>query len=306
MTHSIRHSLGIEPGEHPAYEDLAKVIDGTADDVTREIVESHAAACSTCDAELRDLRSFTGTPSWPELLRWLGAAAAMIAVFIAGWYLLRRRPVERTDKPPVRERSVSASRPAKLPAVARDYGREEWEAAVRAALERGAIDPPKIVGELRASPDMLRGPAAPPRSSAMRPAGMVIDSPAPMLHWRAAPGRYVVSVYDGVRRVARSAPLRATQWRVSPPLARGRTYTWQVEIVRGSSTELLAPPPAPPALLHVLDAKTSAELLDAQRLCPDDHLLHGVLFARAGLQEKAVEELRLANENALAESVARW
>jgi hypothetical protein len=306
MRHSIRQALGITPGEHPPYETIAEVVDGTADDVTREIVESHAAACTRCDAELRDLHSFAGRPSRPEYLRWLGAAAAIVAVLLSGWYLLRRRPVEGIAKPQARERSTVAVRPPRAPETGSGYGRDDWDAAVRTALARGAIDPPAILGELRVQRDVLRGSGQRLAAAIMNPMGEVIDSPTPELTWRAAPGHFLVSVYHGMERVARSGPLRAAHWRVSPPLARGRTYTWQVEIVRGASVVLLAPPPAPPAFFHVLDADTSAMLAEARRRFPRDHLLLGVLHARAGMQQGAVEELRAANAGALAGNVARW
>jgi hypothetical protein len=304
---SIRQALGGELADHPTYEMIEQVVDGTADDVTREIVDSHRGVCPRCDAEIRDLQSFAGRSSSSALLRWLGATAAVIAVIFAGAYLTRRRPVERAEKPAVRE-------PATRVIAVSGYGRDDWNAEVRGALERGAIERPAIVSELRLTADVLRGPGQESTTAIMSPVGVVIDSTTPMLTWRAAPGRYVVSVYDGVERVARSAALRSPEWRVVPPLARGRTYAWQVEIHRGASVELLSPPPARPAFVHVLDESSSATLAEARRRFPGDHLLLGVLHARFGMQQTAAEELRVyaaqhpeaRNAAALADSVERW
>ncbi|MFL6248392.1 MAG: hypothetical protein ACJ74H_20380 [Thermoanaerobaculia bacterium] len=300
---SISRALTGELAEHPDYEMLEQIVDGTADDVTREIVESHTAACPACDAELRDLAAFAGPArsTW----RWVAAAAAIIAMIVAGGFLWKRpRPIER----------VVVRIPAKRVVVASGYGREEWDLAVRDALARGTIDAPPILRELRPPREVLRSPDSHPATVAMNPAGAVIDSTTPLLTWSARPGRYVVSVYDGFQRVARSSVLRSPQWRVSPPLARGRTYAWQVEVHRGDSVELLSPPPAPPAFIHVLDASSSAALAEARRRFPADHLLQGILQARFGMQQTAVEELRMhiamhpevRNAAALAESVARW
>lgn len=43
---------------HLTYEQLAAFVDGTADAIDREIVESHVADCEECGRELRDLQGF--------------------------------------------------------------------------------------------------------------------------------------------------------------------------------------------------------------------------------------------------------
>src|SRR5262245_35263691 len=129
---SIRQALGGELDDHPTYEVIEQFVDGTADDVTREIVESHREVCPQCDAEIRDLQSFPGRASASTRLRWLIAAAAVIAVILAGAYLMRhRRPASVVQKPPVRE-------PAKQVPVAvttSGYGRADWDEAVHDAIE---------------------------------------------------------------------------------------------------------------------------------------------------------------------------
>jgi len=305
---AISRALGGELEDHPTYEMLEQVVDGSADDVTREIVESHAAVCSTCDAELRDLMAFAGRTQRSSL-RWLAAAAAVIAVILTGGYLwMRPRPVE-----PVVRASTHQQPPKRVVVVASGYGREDWDAAVRDALARGTIDAPPILRELRPPREVLRNPGSRPATVVMNPAGMVVDSTTPLLTWSARPGRYVVSVYDGFERVAHSAALRSPEWRVSPPLPRGRTYAWQVEIHRGDSVELLSAPPAPPAFFYVLDEKNASSLAEARRRFPTDHLLLGVLHARFGMQQTAAEELRIhaaqhpeARHASLADSVAHW
>jgi len=55
---SAARALRGEIDEHPPYAMLEQVVDGTADSVTREIVESHVIVCAQCAGELRDLRGF--------------------------------------------------------------------------------------------------------------------------------------------------------------------------------------------------------------------------------------------------------
>jgi hypothetical protein len=293
----IRDALGVAEQDHPTYEMMAAVVDRTADDVAREIVESHCEVCPRCDEEMRDLRAFAGeaAPSmWPRMT---AAAAAVIAVAMAGaWYVTRPRP----ETPQVRPRVV---------AVASGYGRADWDSAVRDALARGAIDQHQ---QWPAS-DPLRGSGGEAPGD-MSPVAAVVDSTTPLLTWRAKPGRYVVSVYESLERVAQSPALQSAEWQISPPLMRGKTYAWQVEVRRGSSVELLPRPPAPAALFRVLDERSSADLTDARRRFPDDHLLLGVLEARAGMQQEALADLRnhMAQHPddrkaaALVESVAHW
>jgi hypothetical protein len=62
------------------------------------------------------------------------------------------------------------------------------------------------------------------------------------------------------------------------------------------------------ATFAVLDAEARRELDAARRFAPDDHLLLGVLYARAGLQHKAAEELARGDSSAraLAAGVRNW
>src|ERR1043165_7555473 len=82
---------------HLDYEQhLERYVDGKANDIEREIVDSHVALCSKCAADLKDLREFkqqtvvSGTSSgwrqWlPQLpLRWVAAGAAAAVVVLAG------------------------------------------------------------------------------------------------------------------------------------------------------------------------------------------------------------------------------
>ena len=112
-----------DSGEGPFHLDydqhLEPYVDGKANDIDREIVESHIAQCSKCAEELRDLRAFTQQPAvaitgdttvtssrwkqwWPPwpLSNPALASAVVIAVFILAmgvflWTTYRARRLER-------------------------------------------------------------------------------------------------------------------------------------------------------------------------------------------------------------------
>lgn len=101
---------------------LEPYVDGTANDIDREIVESHIAQCSQCADELRDLLAFKQQPAiaiagddavtssrwkqwlprWPLLSNPVWATAVVIAVLILAmgvflWTTYRARRVERAE-----------------------------------------------------------------------------------------------------------------------------------------------------------------------------------------------------------------
>jgi hypothetical protein len=95
-----------ESGEEPFhldYEHLESYVDGKANDIDREIVESHVALCSKCDIDLKDLLEFKQqpvaavagdvrtTPWWKQWLPqlpsnpvWATAAVGVIAIVVLG------------------------------------------------------------------------------------------------------------------------------------------------------------------------------------------------------------------------------
>jgi flavin-binding protein dodecin len=277
---SIREALGVAHGDHPTFEQLEQVVDGIADDVTHEVVQSHCEVCAQCAAELSDLRELAAEPMPSVLPRVLAAAAAVAAlVLIPVWLWLRQAPAPRAAVPHPQQKKIAST----------GYGRKDWDDAVREALERGTVAMP---AQRWPRSDQQRGAYADGPAAGMHPVHEVIDSTTPTLSWRATPGRYVVSVYDNATRVAHSESLSKPEWQVTPPLERGRTYAWQVEVHRGNAIEQLPVPPAPPAQFQVLDTASSASLAEARSRFPDDHLLLGVLEARSGLQKAAADDLR--------------
>jgi len=127
----------------------------------------------------------------------------------------------------------------------------------------------------------------------LSPAGVVVETDRPVLSWSPLEGAggYTVTIFDSdLNRVAASEPLSATRWVVPTPLARGRTYVWQVRAVKGG-VEVVAPPPAGQRVkFRVLERAKLEEVERARRSQPDSHLVLGVLYAEAGLLEEAERE----------------
>jgi hypothetical protein len=135
-------SSSFEPGEgrfHLDYDQhLAPYVDGKADDIDREIVDSHVALCSKCATDLRDLFAFTQQPvraiagstrtssrwlpQWPLLPNSAWAMAAVAAVFIVATavFLWTRGPSSQRVaevEPPASEKptQVPEQQPSPVP-----------------------------------------------------------------------------------------------------------------------------------------------------------------------------------------------
>jgi hypothetical protein len=87
---SLRAQLGAEPAgsSHASFEDLAALADGARDGVSRERLQEHLEACSTCAAEAHDLqllRARLQARPRPRLRLAAGLAAAAAACVAAAW-----------------------------------------------------------------------------------------------------------------------------------------------------------------------------------------------------------------------------
>lgn len=94
-------SIKEEPFHLDYDQHVAPYVDGTADEIDREIIESHIALCSQCAEDIRDLQEFRKQPAlqavpdigvsrwarWKDQWQWtprMAAAALAIAVLIPG------------------------------------------------------------------------------------------------------------------------------------------------------------------------------------------------------------------------------
>jgi hypothetical protein len=267
--------------EHPDLDGvLFRYADATLDPQERAEVDAHIEHCARCREDLADAvaaqRSVERRRRPPALL----IAAALAAVVVAAALLWPHRE-------PVMTRSA-ASVPASVPI--------EWRVLVQQARAQRRIDAPPAVRALQIERDILRDHPATPASGTFAPSGTVIETRQPDFHWPAKNNAaYRVRIFEKEKEVAQSPLLHENRWTPPQPLDRGTTYVWQVEIRgngRGSGSATILPaPPDPPALFTVLDAKTAAMIEDARRRFPDDRPLLAVLYARAGVRDRAEDEI---------------
>ena len=233
--------------------------------------------------------------------RWTAAAAAAAAIAALIIVVVTLRSPAPSSAPP---RRTATPPPAAMPAPA-DAG---WDAVVRDALAHG-LARPSIVADIRPTADALRGKTKSDQAT-LHPAGEVVDTAQPRLTWTAFDGaRYIVTISDGNRAIAASPPLTSASWTPPAPLPRAVVLIWQVEVRRHGLTKIIPAPPQPPAMFRIIDETTASDLTAAERRHPHDHLLLGVLCARAGLQDRAERELQAASSAdaaRLLSDVQRW
>jgi len=291
-TRDVADAFDIEKLDHPRVDpDLAAYVDRILPAARRREIAAHLLTCDRCREDVADLEKTRAqivkkTP-W---FAYAAAAALVIAlVAIALWPRGRLRPVVAPPHAQQQQKSIPS------PAIANtttSYDRADWKTAVADAVRTGRVPHAAILAEIHASAETLRGSDT-TKSVKLDPSGVVIETTTPQFTWTAFDhAHYIVSVFDGERKVASSGTISTPAWTSSKPLARGTTFTWQVEVLRDSKSDIIPAPPNPPAMFHILDDATARDLDDARRRYPNDHLLLGVLYARAGLESRAREELR--------------
>lgn len=298
-----RTLLDGDPGEHLDPEmQLIPYVDGELDAADREIVESHLDDCGMCRAEADDLRRLRQSMQQPRGRRWPVFAAAAAAAAVVLLLTVYRAPDEPAVTPAPRPRiTAPAPLPPAIPAdtvAATPSPRPaRWQSLIEQTVKRGRLPWPSFIGELAGTGDVFRGTTEDGPSAALSPSGVVVPETRPRFSWAAREGAtYVVSVFRGEEEVARSEALTTSQWTPPRPLRHGATYVWQVALTAGGETIILPAPPAPPATFRVVDAAAMRELQEVRAARPDDHLLHAVLAARAGLRAEAETSLRRAVE----------
>jgi hypothetical protein len=310
---------------HADYDKLIALRMGTlGGDESRELL-NHVAGCAMCRraaqevldvrAEAREVVASLAREERPRRsrARWLAAAAILvIAVTVP---LLLRRNDPAPVPPPVAATAVAAPSPSPAPPPPAVPARPApWEAIASEAVAAGAIAPPALLLSLQPAPDEFRARSAGHETIPdMQPFGEIVESDRPLFRWPKTDGAtYTVIVGERGRVVAQSGSLEDNSWRCAVPLARGRSYRWQVEIRKGDQTSMMPMPPAPNARFHVLGAAAKAQLDEVRQAAPGDHLVLGILSARAGLREQALGHLdavsgdEAKHARALADSIRKW
>ena len=71
---------------HLLYEQLEAYVDGAADDVESEVIESHLGMCPSCGTEVDDLRALKAEKTHPEIRNLSGKAPSLWGKFFSLWH----------------------------------------------------------------------------------------------------------------------------------------------------------------------------------------------------------------------------
>lgn len=322
----FRDELRGSVADAPSFDDLAAYVEGRLDREERALLEERLASDPELRQEVDDLRTLHRQMARPRgTLRWLRplplaalAAAATVAVMaVMSW---RRPPIE---VPPAV--GSAGSSPAAIASVkdgdrhlalSADGAVSGWpglDAGLRAAVTdalRGTLPAPQGLAPLQSRPGALMGTESPGATFALRsPLGTRVSTDRPTLRWTPPPGArtYEVAVYDqDLRQQLASGPVAGTEWTPATPLARGKTYLWQVSAVTPSGRITAPAPPAPEARFEVASPAVMAEVEHRRAPAPASHLVAALAFVQAGLLDDAEAELQaLAADNPGSPEVAR-
>jgi len=276
--------------DHPSDDDLIRFVDSTLPTDDRERIEAHLGICDRCSADVDDLREVAASMAKPNRFdrrrMFLAVAAILVAIVAALLWLRRPGAPTPTVQPPVIRVTPPPPTPTEPPM------KPEWASLVKEAVRGGRLAMPQSLREIYASPETIRGEGE-ARKQSVSPAEEVVETDRPTFRWPASKGsESVVFVYRGDDELAVSKPVRGNSWTPSKPLPRGVPLVWQVEVRRGGESTVIPSPPDPPAMFRIVEEAALGEIETAKQLHPDDHLLVGVLYARAGLRQRAIDELR--------------
>jgi hypothetical protein len=174
---------------------------------------------------------------------------------------------------------------------------DNLRSAVAEAIQHGRIQlPPDVRPIHEGAPASSAQPGTNTGFSLLGPFGEATSDTRPKFTWQPVPGAigYTVAIVDpSLRPVQHSPGLRATAWHPHRPLARGRTYLWQVTATMHGGAKVVASSPAPSeAFLRVIPRKLADQMEHFQRGHRDAHLVLGVLYAQAGMLTEGANELR--------------
>ena len=278
---------------HLTYEEMEAWLDGRADGIDRELAQGHIALCARCAAEVDDLRkvreTFTPRRKW-----WIAAAAAALIAILA------IALIDRTGKPVT---VATATQPATAVSTT---------PPVQTTTTTRALTKPAILATLVLAPRTLRGTSEQSKLELEAPVATVVLDARPRFEWSPAKGaaEYTVAVADRETGAdAATGSTTETWWRPQEPLARGRTYTWQVTAHAGEERWTVPQPSDAEVVFHVASPETVREIAAV----PGElHLERGIVLAEYGILDDAELELRRAvdegNEQAraLLEEVQSW
>ncbi|HLK21745.1 MAG TPA: zf-HC2 domain-containing protein [Bryobacteraceae bacterium] len=291
-------NLRAQMEEHVTAGDLQNFVDGALEQSRRVRIEEHLSWCAECRADVASLMEFARSSKKPapaprRFASWWIAAAAALAI-TTGLALWFQRPTVLVMLNDVSGRVTLDSRGV-LHGVAGVT--QDQAASIRRVLAGGTLQTPRVLGELAPPQGALMGSTNAAPFHLESPLGTVVDVPMPSFRWTEWKPRanYVVTIKNlASGEVMSSSPLNVPEWKPSQALQAGVVYEWQVAAKWNGHEELAPTPPAPPARFRVIAAPQLQEL---ERM-PPSHLARAIVYAEAGLLDKAIQEANaLAGDN---------
>ena len=253
--------------------------------IAAEAVE-HVDGCEECRGHAQDLRKFiAANPARPaygvsKSVWLLGAAAALAAAVGIG--VMNRQPA----------RTIPASVPPEVIAKA------EIPAALQqqldAAIQSGELRLPAAIAAMPTGQLRLRSTAVKqPVFHVVSPLSTAVIADTPTFRWTEVPGAgFQVFVYDDqFTEVMHSEPVQGKEWTAPKPLARGKTYRWEVRATLGAQSASAPVPPDPDAVFQLMAADVAEGMASARAALRDNPLGLGIIYANAGAVEEAREAL---------------
>ncbi len=175
------------------------------------------------------------------------------------------------------------------------YVSSEHQAAVIDALRNGRVNASAELSYLLGEQKRLMGQRGGQRSFIpISPVGSVVATTQPTFRWKRVSGAtaYTVTIYrNNLREIVSSKTLTGNEW-TSPPLARDRSYSWQIRAIRDNREMISPSPDAREARFRVLGQSEVDALEKIKEAYAKSHLTLGVIYARMGLFDEAAAEFR--------------
>lgn len=285
-------------GWHPNESELYGYLQGSLDELDHDCVRFHLDECSSCYETLAilsrlELPSKRGNESEHlPLIRWpiagaYAAAAIVLTICLICWIFIVK-PTRSSDPDGNQTRLHDPSN------LITPGGQNSLSQEAEDRLLAGNLAMPEVISGFDRSASLaVRGthPSA-DTFSIIGPLATIVSNDRPVFRWTELEGveSYTVSVYDGdLQLLAKSEPLKETEWVIPVRLRPEVTYTWIV-VARKGGEERLAPAPPSRAEFRII-GRRAYEKLKYELAQANSHGARGVLFAKAGMLDEAEHEL---------------
>ncbi len=193
---------------------------------------------------------------------------------------------------------------------------QEQKSMVVSAMQKGQLNVPSVLNELRPNGDAFRF-----KSGALEvraPFSTVIMTPQPEFTWKmpddAVACNVILESVNDAKTKIKTKPLKEERWKPKKPLTPGGIYSWQVIALNNQGKEVSRVPERIGVARFKVLGEDRAVALEKSRLTfGSSHLVMGILYAQEGMVDYAArefQELVKANTNSripqnLLESVNR-